>query len=112
MIAIFVALIILKSGVSITKKTLNNLVDGTLPDNEIKIIKEILNSCKEISSFKNLKSRKLGPSRDIDVTLLCDENLTLKECHKICDFVEEKIKSSLPHVEITIHCEPCKKIDE
>ncbi len=112
LVAIFVALIILKSGVSITKNTLNNLVNGTLPDNEVKIIQEILNSCKEINSFKNLKSRKLGPSRDIDVTLLCDENITLKECHKICDFVEEKIKSSLPHVEITIHCEPCQKADE
>ncbi len=106
LVAIFVALIILKTGISISKETLNNLLDGTLPDSELKIIEEILNNCKEINSYKNLKSRKLGPSRDIDVTLLCDENITLKNCHKICDFVEEKIKSSLPHVEITIHCEP------
>ena len=108
LIAIFVALIILKSGISITKETLNNLVDGTLPEEDLKKIKEILDNCEKINGFKNLKSRKTGPNRDIDVTILCEENMPIKDCHKICDFIEEKIKSVLSNSLITIHCEPCK----
>lgn len=106
LIAIFVALIILKSGFSITKETLNNLVDGTLPDDDIKKIEEILKNCTEIKGYKNFKSRKTGPNRDIDITLLCDGDMPLKSCHKICDSIETKIKSIFPNTLITIHCEP------
>lgn len=106
LIAIFVALVILKTGVNITKKTLNTLLDGTLPPEELKQIEEILNNCKEIKGYKNLKSRKSGSDRDIALTLLCDGNMSLKDCHNICDIIEYKIKSTLPHAQTTIHCEP------
>ena len=106
LIAIVVALIILKTGVVITKESLNNLVDGTLPDEDIKKIENVLDNCQNIYGYKNLRSRKSGQNRDIDITLLCEGDMSLKECHKICDSVEEKIKLSLPNTEITIHCEP------
>lgn len=105
-IAIFVALIILKAGFSITKESLNNLVDGTLPENELNIIEDILNNCEEINGYKNIKSRKSGSNRDIYLTVLCDENMSLKKCHEICDTIEEKIKTSLPCTQVTTHCEP------
>lgn len=109
LIAIFVALIILKAGITITKETLNNLLDGTLPDCDIKIIENILKDNNKISGFKNLKCRKSGSYRDVDITILCDENMPIKDCHAICDILESKIQNSLPHTLITIHCEPYKK---
>lgn len=109
LIAIFVALIILKAGITITKETLNNLLDGTLPDSDIKIIENILKDNNKILGFKNLKSRKSGSYRDVDITILCDENMPIKDCHAICDILEGKIQNSLPHTLITIHCEPYKK---
>lgn len=109
LIAIFVALIILKAGINITKETLNNLLDGTLPDSDIKIIENILKDNNKILGFKNLKSRKSGSYRDVDITILCDENMPIKDCHAICDILEGKIQNSLPHTLITIHCEPYKK---
>lgn len=105
-IALFVALIILKAGFSITKETLNNLVDGTLPPKDLERIEEILKNCDKIRGYKNIKGRKSGPGRDIDLTLLFDEDMTVKECHKICDDIEDKIKTELMHTQITIHCEP------
>lgn len=109
LIAIFVALIILKAGINITKETLNNLLDGTLPDSDIKIIENILKDNNKILGFKNLKSRKSGSYRDVDITILCDGNMPIKDCHAICDILEGKIQNSLPHTLITIHCEPYKK---
>ena len=106
LIAIIVAIIILKTGIKITKESLNNLVDGTLPEEDIKKIENVLDNCQNIYGYKNLKSRKSGQNRDIDITLLCEGNITLRECHKICDTIEEKIKQSLPNTLITIHCEP------
>lgn len=106
LIAIFVALIILRAGILITKETLNNLVDGTLPKEDLKQIEEILNRCEKINGYKNLKSRKSGPFRDINLTLLCEENMSLKDCHEICDFIENEIKNTFPNSQTTIHCEP------
>ena len=108
LIAILVALIILKTGISIIKETLNDLLDRTLPDDDIKIIENIINDCKNIYGFKNLKSRKSGSTRDIDITLLCEESMPIKECHEICDILEAKIQEVLPNTLITIHCEPYK----
>ena len=108
LIAIFVALIILKTGISIIKETLNNLLDGTLPNEDIKIIENVINGCEYIQGFKNLKSRKSGSNRDIDITILFEEHMSIKECHKICDSLEAKIQDVLPNTLITIHCEPCE----
>lgn len=109
LIAILVALIILKTGISIIKETLNNLLDGTLPDEDIKIIENAINDCENIYGFKNLKSRKSGSNRDIDITILCEESMPIKECHDICDVLEGKIQDILPNTLITIHCEPYKR---
>lgn len=105
-IALVVAIIILKTGYTITKDTLNNLVDGTLPEEELNIIRKTLDDCAGIKGYKNLKGRKSGSGRDIDLTLLFDENMSIKECHQICDNIENEIKNTLPHTQITIHCEP------
>ena len=108
-IAIFIALFILKTGYYVSKEAFNNLVDGTLPDEDINAITKILNETDGINGYINLKSRKSGPNRDIDITILCNENMTLKACHQICDDIEEKIMQSLPNTLITIHCEPDNK---
>lgn len=108
LVAIFVAIIILKTGMSIIKETLNNLLDGTLPDEDIKTIENIINDCEKIYGFTNLKSRKSGSNRDIDITILCEESMPIKDCHDICDELEAKIQNILPNTLITIHCEPYK----
>lgn len=108
-IALIVAVIILKSGIKITREALNNLVDGRLPDVDVKKIEQIMENCEKIYGYKNLKSRKSGPNRDIDITILCDGSMPLKYCHEICDELEFKVKKVLPNTLITIHCEPFNK---
>ena len=106
LIAIFVALIILKTGFTLTKDALNNLLDGSLPFEDVEKIEKILQKCDKIRGYKALKSRKSGSQRDIDITLLVDENMTIKLCHKVCDELEENIRIALGKALITIHCEP------
>lgn len=71
-IAILVALFILKAGFSISKETLNNLLDGSLPTEELKLIEEIISSYDNecVKGYKNLKARRCGPSKDIEITML------------------------------------------
>src|SRR5574344_328718 len=80
-IAIIVALIILKAGFSISKATLNNLLDGSLPNEDIEKIDNILNTYEGIKGYKNVKGRRTGPGRDIDITIIFDGKMTIKQCH-------------------------------
>lgn len=109
-IALFVSAIIIKAGYSIVKETINNLLDGTLPDSDINKIKRILNNNQRIKGFKNLKARKAGRYRDIEVTLLFNPDLRITECHNICDEIETEIKKELEKVTIIIHPEPEKEV--
>lgn len=111
-IAILVAIFVLKAGFEISKETLNNLLDGTLPIEDIETIKEIIktynNSC--LRGFKNLKARRSGPLKDIEITMLFPKDMTISECHKICDEIESLLKQHLGNCDILIHAEPdgCK----
>ena len=112
-IAIIVALFIFKAGFSISKETLNNLLDGSLPAEDLKSIEEIIHSYKTdcVLNFKNLKARRCGPSTDIELTILFPKDMTIENCHNICDDIEELISKKLGHATIMIHAEPetCEK---
>ena len=107
-IAICVALFIVKAGYSISKETLNNLLDGSLPAKDLKIIEDIINSYdnNKIKGYKNLKARRSGPSTDIEITMKFPNDMTIYDCHNICDEIENLIKQKLEHVTIMIHAEP------
>ena len=112
-IAICVALFIVKAGYSISKETLNNLLDGSLPAKDLKAIEDIINSYdnKCIKGYKNLKARRSGPSTDIEITMLFPNEMTIYECHNICDEIEALIQEKLGASTIIIHSEPenCKQ---
>ncbi len=105
-IAIVVAIIIIKAGLVISKKTLNNLLDGSLPESELKKIELILNENDSIKGYKNLKARKSGQYKSVEITVFFDPDMTIAQCHKICDDIEGQIAKELSFANIFIHSEP------
>ena len=105
-IALIVALIILKAGFSISKETLNNLLDGSLPSEDIAKIEEILKKNSVIKGYKNIKGRKSGQYKDVELTLLFNPDMKISCAHNVCDQIENEIKSNLGQVNTIIHAEP------
>ena len=107
-IAIFVAIIIFKTGFDLTRQTSDKLLDSSLPDEELNTICNILNKFKDkgVIAFKELKSRKLGSQISIEVTLVFPKNMTILQCHDVCDLVEAKLKNEFVNVVTSIHLEP------
>ncbi len=106
-IAILVALIILKTGFSISKETLNNLLDGSLPAEDLDRIREIITCYQKCAlSYRSIKGRRVGPDKDIEITLLFPKNMTIENCHNICDEIEDLIQHKLGSSTIIIHAEP------
>lgn len=106
LIALIVALIILKAGFSISKETLNNLLDGSLPAEDIAKIEVILKRNSIIKGYKNIKGRKSGQYKDIELTLLFNPDMKISCAHNVCDQIENEIKSNLGQVNTIIHAEP------
>ena len=99
-------IIALKAGFLISKDTLNNLLDGSIPHEDIEKIEEIIKKNKVIKGYKDIKGRKSGQYKDIELTLLFNPDMKLCCCHNICDQIENEIKASLGNVTIVTHAEP------
>lgn len=105
-IAILVALLILKESVELFLKAYSPLLDVSLSLKELETVKSIIQRhCIDKVSFHDLRSRKAGNYNYVDFHLNLPENLTVKEAHEICDFIENDIKSNLKNTEVTIHVE-------
>lgn len=107
-IAIIVAGIIFKAGFSIAKKTMDNLLDCSLPEDELESIRKIIESfeSKGIVGYTSLKARCLGPQKSIEVTLIFPKNMSILDCHNICDLVELELNRRIGNISASIHLEP------
>ncbi len=105
-IAIFVAMLILKESFDLFSKAYAPLLDLSLPPGDIEqIVTIIQRHCTDEMSFHNLRSRKAGNYKYIDFHLNLDPDKTVREAHQICDMIEEDIKNAFDHTEVTIHVE-------
>ena len=102
--AILVAALIYKTGYSLSKQAFKRLLDYSLPKDEIEGIENIIKNFIEYAALKKntLKARQVGPSLDIDFVLQFSGNITICECHKICDEIEKQISGIYPNSSISI----------
>ena len=112
-IAIGVALLIVRAAWRITRKSISGLLDVRLPEEEERAIEAAINEhLGEVIGFHKLRTRKAGSERYVDLHLVLPRSVTLEEAHKLCDHLEEDISARLPGGSVTIHCEPCDQADD
>ena len=109
-IAMLIAVLIFKTGYTISKTALMDLLDYSLPNEDIQKIKKIITEYCSNSKLKSIKARKVGPTLDIDIILQFSGETSICECHKICDEIEKQIRKTYPNSSISTHSEPiCHK---
>lgn len=105
-IAMFVALLILKESFTLFRKAYGPLLDTSLPQKEVEAIRDIISGyCTEQITFHNLRTRKAGMHKYVDFHLNLPPMLTVKEAHNLCDIIEADIQKVFPGCEVTIHVE-------
>lgn len=110
-IAISVALMIIKAAYDLTRDAFFNILDIKLPDDEEEtIINTIKEYGNEIVEFHKLRTRKSGAERHIDLHLVMPRNKSIMECHNLCNEIELKVKDKLPNANVLIHLEPCESV--
>ena len=110
-LALMIAFIITFTSIKLCRQTVKNLLDTALPEEEINKLQTLLNCHlnKDIVEIKNLRTRKAGAQRLIQITIIVHKNITIKEGHNICDEIEKEILDLFNNkATISIHLEPCK----
>ncbi|MDP6347754.1 MAG: cation transporter dimerization domain-containing protein, partial [Dehalococcoidia bacterium] len=109
-IALAVAVIILKAAYDVTRKSFGGLLDEKLPPEEEGLVKaSIMEHGGELLGFHELRTRKSGSMRYIDLHLVMAKGASLEEAHRLCDHLESDIMQKLSNASVTIHCEPASE---
>jgi cation diffusion facilitator family transporter len=107
-VAIGVAVLIGYAAYTLTRRTLSELVDAPLPEEETKVIKEILHGHVGMHiGWDSIRTRKAGPDRHIDLHLHFPPSMPVSEAHEISHHIQEDIEKRLPRSHVLIHLEPC-----
>ena len=103
-IAISVALFIIKQAYHMLTKAFTPLLDTAWNDNEIEELEKKLNSLNV--SYHNLRTRVAGNYRFVDIHIQIPEYVTVGNAHKYCDKIENELTRVYENVTVTIHVEP------
>ena len=107
-IAIGVAIYILKVAVDTIRKPISGLLDEKLPPSQQAIIDACLvKHSPGVVGFHALRTRRAGSQYYIDLHLVMAKDIHLEQAHQICDQIETEIVNKLFEASVTIHAEPC-----
>lgn len=108
LVAIAVALSILRTAYRLTRDSLLPLLDISLPAHEQQQIDEVLSGYRHrYVEVHMLRTRKAGGERHIDLHLVLAKTVTVSEAHALCDEIEDALAGRLPNSRVLIHVEPC-----
>jgi cation diffusion facilitator family transporter len=106
-IAIAVAMLILKESYEMLKYAFNPLLDSAWEDTEYNQLIKILNEMNV--NYHDLKTRKAGHYRFVDFHIEMQGDTKLENVHLFCDSVEERLKNEFNNLDVMIHQEPISK---
>ena len=107
-IAIAVALFICKAAYDITRRSIRDLLDSSLPEEEQATIRAVLDRHSgDMVGYHEIRSRRSGAERHVDLHLVMNRNVTVQQSHDLCDHLENDLKKELGSISLNIHVEPC-----
>lgn len=111
--AVVVSLFIIKSGYDIMKPCIDELLESSLPDSQVKEIENIIMSTPGVKGFHRLRTRRVGNVVAVDLHIKLPGYLQLVEAHDIASAVEAAIKTRFGRNSIiNIHMEPWEEGQE
>jgi cation diffusion facilitator family transporter len=106
-VAIAVALNIVRTGMGILRRSLMGLLDTAIPDELQRKIVEIL--ARHTTSgvrFHALRTRQAGARLFVDFHVLVPGHWSVQRGHDLLEKIEEEVRATVPHSSVFTHLEP------
>lgn len=108
--AVIVSAFIIKIGLQILFKNINDLLDTGISKTNIEQIKQIITSVRDVKGVHKLRTRKLANYIYIDLHLEVDGNLTVTRGHDISEDVKQALIKANPKImDVLVHLDPENK---
>ncbi|WP_084977779.1 CDF family cation-efflux transporter FieF [Plesiomonas shigelloides] len=108
--AVGIGCYILISAVVMGYHAVQSLLDQALPEEERAQILERVRSAPGVRGVHQLRTRRAGPTRFIQLHLELDDNLPLVDAHRIADGVEHDLMALFPGADVIIHQDPVSAV--
>ncbi|MBX3288216.1 MAG: cation transporter [Acidobacteria bacterium] len=107
-IALFVAVNILRTGYNVVKRSTLGLMDTVISDEDMKAVVNVLDSYveKEKIDYHALRTRESGSRVFISVHILMPDEWSIREGHKLIDKIEDDIRTAVAGAIVFTHMEP------
>ncbi len=107
LVGIVISILILVIALKMTKNAIDEIIDRSLPQEDIKRIKEIALSIEGIKNPHAIKTRRSGYKIFIDLHIDIDKETTFIKAHDKTTLLENKLKKVYgAHTVIIVHAEP------
>ena len=103
-IALCVAILLVRMGIGVLRKTSKDLMDSNCVDEEKSII-GVLEKLDGFIEYHGLKTRRSGDRVFMEVHLCVDGNVTVREAHELTIKIEKELEQTVPGIEAVIHIE-------
>lgn len=104
--AIAVSVLILVLAYRLGRPAVEELLEVSLPQEEQDKIAGIVNGIDGVKAFHNLRTRRNGNLRVVDMHIKVDGQLTVTRSHEITRKIEHQLSEALGEVMTNIHVEP------
>lgn len=112
LLALLVAVNILREGYQVVASSVNGLMDSAAPEEQRQCIEEIVQQhCEGALQVHGLRSRRAGPALFVEFHLVVAGDMTVQVSHAICDRLEDAIQARFPEAQVNIHVEPEHKLE-
>lgn len=104
---IIVALFILQVGIKISLKSINELLESSLSDEEEATVIDLIKSVTGAKDPHNLKTRRIGNNISIDIHVRVDSEMNIRQGHEIATDIEVVLREHYgPDTFVSVHIEP------
>lgn len=104
--AIAVSILILVLAYRLGRPAVEELLEVSLPKDEQDTIATIVNETTGVKAFHNLRTRRNGNLRVVDMHIKVDGELSVVQSHEITRNIERQLSDALGDVMTNIHVEP------
>lgn len=105
--ALIISLLILRMGIKMIWKNIQELIDAAVDDETLEKITTIISTIPGVLSIHQLRTRSHGGNIFIDVHIQVAPDISVSEGHYISEEVEANLIKSVPDVaDVTVHIDP------
>ena len=99
--SVIISLCIIKVSIDIFKDAIDKMVDKSCDKEVIDKVISVIEKNESVKNIDDIKTRQFGNKAYVDVEISVDENLLLKDAHKVAEEIHDSVENE---INIVKHC--------